>query len=70
MANFCFKKGKFEDFLLGLLFFTGKSDAKKFHEFEELVFLDLWIPVSGLWIPGFRVALLLWAENILKNGAF
>lgn len=67
---FVLKKVSLRIFCLASYFFTGKSDAKKFHEFEELVFLDLWIPVSGLWIPGFRVALLLWAENILKNGAF
>ena len=35
------------------LIFTGKSYANenKFRKFEELVFCDLWFPVSGFRIP-------------------
>ena len=52
-----------------LLFFTGKSYAKSFSKFEELVFCDLWFPDSGFWILvsdfGFRFGSLLSGFRVL-----
>ena len=53
-ANFCSKKVKFERFFAWPLYFLMQNN---FHEFEELVFFDLWIPIPGSRIPdsGFRI---------------
>ena len=37
-----------------LIFYRQKPKQNNFRVFEELVFFDLWILVSGYWIPVFR----------------
>ena len=59
-----FKKVKFEHcfFCLASYFLPAKAMQNNFREFEELVFFDLWIPVSGFRIlvsdSGFRFPIL------------
>jgi len=57
---FVSKKVKFEVlFTWQLIFYRRKAKQNNFRIFEELVFFDLQIPVSGFWIPvfgsGFRI---------------
>jgi len=59
-GNFVSKKVQFEFlFTWQLIFYKRKAKQNNVCVFEELVFFDLQIPVSGFWIPvfgpGFRV---------------
>ena len=51
------KKVSLRVFAWPLIFLQAKAMQKKFREFEELVFFDLWILDSGFWFPdcGLRI---------------
>jgi len=50
-GEFLFQKVKFEVLFTWQLTFYSKQN--NFRVFEKLIFFDLWIPVSGFWIPVF-----------------